>query len=132
MLETCVNEAIQQCGDEGIEAVRLCGGGKPTNRLTLGERVQILEKLHARLNRVLGSGVARQKPRMVESNVIRLLHRLSKDRNKFTHVDAEIDPAAVTDLLVLATEFCESKLIKAVIGLQESRSGAYGQDSSGP
>lgn len=130
MLEASVNEAVQQCGHEGIEAVKVCGGEKPTNRLTLGERVQILEKLQSSLNRVLRNGVTKPGPRIVGPSLIKLLHRLSKDRNKFTHDDSEIDPATVTELLALATEFCESKFINAVIDLQENRRTIDGQTGS--
>ena len=51
MLEICVDESVIACGPEGTVATNTCAGGKPLARLTLGERVQILEKLDSCLGR---------------------------------------------------------------------------------
>lgn len=123
MLEICVDEAVRECGFEGLEAVRACSGGKPKSRLTLGERSQILEKLDSRLSQVLGSGLPTNNSRIIGRNGVELLHRLSRNRNRFAHDRAEIDPAEVAELLTRATEFCESKLVSTIVEVQRRGAG---------
>jgi hypothetical protein len=123
-LEICVAETVLQCGQEGNDAVNACAGGKPLSRLTLGERVQVLERLDSCLGRAVNELVGFSGSRVMGPRGIKLLHRLSKDRNRFIHDFADVQPADVTELLARATELCESNLIRATVALQRRRSSA--------
>jgi hypothetical protein len=118
MLEICVDESVIECGPEGTDAANACAGGKPLARLTLGERVQILEKLDSCLGRKVEGLIHLPGSRLLGAKGIKLLHRLSKDRNRFIHDFADVQPADVTGLLARASELCESKLVEAVVALQ--------------
>lgn len=85
MLEICVAESVLRCGEKGRMAVDACAGGKPLNRLTLGERVQVLERLDSCLKRVAEGLVSLSGSRVIGPKGIKLLHGLSKDRNRFAH-----------------------------------------------
>jgi hypothetical protein len=122
MLELCVSESVIACGQDGQAAVDACAGGKPVDRLTLGERVQVLERLDSSLWQAVNGLLTLPGSRVMGPKGIKLLHRLSKDRNRFAHDSADLQPAQVTELLARATELCESPLIRSVIALQERRS----------
>jgi len=122
MLEICVVENVLACGHEGKEAVSACAGGKPLDRLTLGERVQVLERLDSCLWRAVDGLLPLHGSRVIGPKGIRLLHRLSKDRNRFAHESADLQPAQVTELLARASELCDSPLIRSIIALQQRRS----------
>ena len=121
MLEICVNESVAECGPEGSDAVNACAGGKPLSRLTLGERVQVLERLDSCLGRKVQGLVVLAGSRVLGAKGIKLLHRLSKDRNRFVHDFADVQSADVTGLLARASELSESKLIEAIVALQLRR-----------
>lgn len=121
ILEICVDESVGECGPEGTNAVNACAGGKPLARLTLGERVQVLERLDSCLGRRVDSLVVLPGSRLLGAKGIKLLHRLSKDRNRFIHDFGDVQPADVTALLARASELCESKLVEAIVALQARR-----------
>src|ERR1035438_7606576 len=78
ILAVCTAEAITLTGRSGEEACRSCGGGKPPWRMTLGERVQVLEKLDSELSKVLPQI---RGTRALGKSGVRLLHSISKNRN---------------------------------------------------
>jgi hypothetical protein len=123
MLAICVAEAVHACGKEGQSAVDACAGGKPLNRFTLGERVQVLERLDLFLTKAVGL-VTLSGSRVIGTKGVKLLHRLSRDRNRFAHGLANLQPSEVTELLARASELCESPLIECVIALEQKRYSA--------
>jgi hypothetical protein len=121
ILEICVAESIIACGKEGPKAVEACAGGKPLNRLTFGERSQVLERLDPFLAKTVVGMVSLSGLRVMGPAGIKLLHRLSKDRNRFAHDMVNLRQSEVTELLARASQFCESPLIQCVIALQAKR-----------
>ena len=49
MLAICVARAVELTDETGLEACRACAAGKPLNRMTLGQRVQVLISLDCAL-----------------------------------------------------------------------------------
>ena len=121
ILAICVAESVTACGKEGQTAMNACAGGKPLNRLTLGERVQVLERLDSFLTQAVDGLVTLSGSRIMGPKGVKLLHRLSSDRNRFAHELVNLQPSGVTELLARASELCESSLIQCVIALQERR-----------
>jgi hypothetical protein len=121
MLAICVAETVIACGKEGQTALNACAGGKPLNRLTLGERVQVLERLDSFLAQAVDGLVTRSGRCVMGPKGVKLLHRLSRDRNRFAHDLVNLQPSEVTELLARASELCDSPLIQFVIALQHKR-----------
>jgi hypothetical protein len=121
MLEVCAEVSVGECGEVGMKAVNSCGGGKPLSRLTLGERVQVLENLRSALGTIVAPLMPLSNSRRTGAKDIKLLHHLSKQRNRFTHDVADIEAAQVTELLSKANDLCESTLIEGIIALQVSK-----------
>ena len=86
--------------------------------MTLGERVQVLEKLDSELSKVLPQVGGK---RALGKSGIRLLHAISKSRNQFTHDGVDMDEHRVAESLRQATEFCELNLLSMMIAVQASR-----------
>jgi hypothetical protein len=118
ILAVCTTEAITLTGRSGEEACRSCCGGKPSSRMTLGERVQVLEKLDSELSKVLPPKRGR---RTLGKSGIRLLHSISKSRNQFIHDRLNMDEHQVAESLRQAAEFCELSLLSRMIAVQASR-----------
>jgi len=129
ILAICVAECVSACGKEGQIAVSACAGGKPLSRLTLGERVQVLERLDSFLTQAVDGLVTLAGPRVLGPNGVKLLHQISKDRNRFAHELVILQPSGVTELLAKASELCESPLIQCVIALQGRRYSAPASNS---
>ena len=100
------------------------GLGKLTGRLTLGERVQVLERLDSFLAQAVGGLVPLSGSRVMGTKGVKLLHRLSKDRNRLAHELGNLQSSEVTELLARASDLCESPLIQCVIALQQKRYSA--------
>lgn len=124
MLAICVAETVNACGKEGQSALNTCAGGKPLCRLTLGERVQVLERLDSFLAQAVGGLVPLSGSRVMGTKGVKLLHRLSKDRNRFAHELGNLQSSEVTELLARASDLCESPLIQCVVALQQKRYSA--------
>jgi hypothetical protein len=118
ILAVCTAEAITLTGRSGEEACRSCGGGKPPSRMTLGERVQVLEKLDSELSKVLPQI---RGTRALGKSGIRLLHSISKSRNQFIHDRLDMDEHQVAESLGQAAEFCKLRLLSRMIEVQAKR-----------
>jgi len=118
ILAVCTAEAITLTGSSGEEACRSCCGGKPPSRMTLGERVQVLEKLDSELPKVLPQISGK---RALGKSGIRLLHSISKSRNQFIHDRVDMAGHQVAESLRQAAEFCNLSLLSGMITLQASR-----------
>jgi len=118
ILAVCTAEAVILTGRSGEEACRICCDGKPPLRMTLGERVQVLEKLDRELARVLPQ-IARK--RGLGKTGIGLLHSISKSRNQFIHDGVDMDEHQVAESLRQAAEFCKLNLLSMMIAVQASR-----------
>ena len=119
ILDVCVEETVRVCGDRGMEAVVVCGEGKPLDHLTFGQRVKILEYLDKDLAQVARPLVLTLKGRVMGKRELALLKTLTRGRNDFAHGRAWVDSAALIELLAQAREFCESQLIRTVSALQQ-------------
>jgi hypothetical protein len=123
MLDNCVKEAIPICGALGKHALIMCGNGKPTELLTLGQRVEILAQLDEPLSIALSTrfpGVHSKRPLLGKEGAS-LLRTICRKRNHFTHKDNETNLIRLRELLCHATDLCESEFISAMITAQEGR-----------
>ena len=89
--------------------------------MTLGERVQIPEKLDTRLAPTLLERMPFHRRRVLGKNGIQLLHSLSKDRNLFVHHTNSLDGSPISESLARVAEFCNLDLVTAAIAIQEAR-----------
>jgi hypothetical protein len=118
MLAACTAEAITLTGSSGEEACRSCCDGKPPSRMTLGERVQVLERLDSELTKALPRIKGK---RALGKSGVRLLHSISKSRNQFIHDRVGMDEDRVAEALRQAAEFCKLNLLSMMIAVQTSR-----------
>jgi hypothetical protein len=121
MLEICTVEAVSLTGDRGEQACKSCAAGKPASRMTLGQRVQVLEKLDAELMKALSERTPRRRGRVLGKAGIQLLHSISTNRNLFAHDTRSLDVDQISKALAWATEFCNLDLVTLIIGVQERR-----------
>jgi len=112
ILAVCTAEAVTLTGRSGEEACRICCDGKPPLRMTLGERVQVLEKLDRELARVLPQIAGK---RSLGKAGIGLLHSISKSRNQFIHDGVDMDEHQVAESLRQAAEFCKLNLLSMML-----------------
>jgi len=124
MLEICTVEAISLTGDLGEQACKSCCGGKPPSRMTLGERVQVLEKLDVELMKTLSERMPRRRARVLGKAGIQLLHSISTNRNLFTHDTSNLDVHQIAEALACGAEFCNLDLVTMIIDAQEARNRA--------
>jgi hypothetical protein len=118
ILAMCTAEAIEMTGAFGEEACRSCCAGKPQSRMTLGERVQVLEKLDRELSKVSPKIGGK---RALGKAGIGLLHSISKSRNQFIHDGVDMDEHQVAEALRQAAAFCKLDLLSMMIAVQASR-----------
>lgn len=123
MLEICTVEAVVLTGAFGDEALQNCCGGKPTSRMTLGERVQILVQLDAKMAKALRQTMPVKRATVLGKPGIRLLYSISTNRNLFTHDGSSLDANRVTESLASAEAFCKLDLVTMMIGIQAARNG---------
>ena len=116
-IEACTAQALQLTGSFGEETLRLCCKGKPVSRMTLGERVGVLERLDPELARVLPDR-ARSRRSFVGKSGISLLQSTSRGRNEFAHARVDVDKGQVAEALNQARRFCELNLLPTMLEVQ--------------
>jgi hypothetical protein len=125
LVSACCESLLPLSGDAGMAIVEKIARGKPLDRLTLGERMQILEaldtaispKLRKRLPELMGTS------RLLGKAGIAMLHELSRIRNDFVHGrwDKENGDRLALDFLTTASELCESRVVAVAVALEEGQ-----------
>src|SRR5579863_213881 len=111
MLAICVDRAVALTGGAGQEACRACGAGKPLNRLTLGQRVQILISLDCAMARAIQCEHPTRKQRLLGKAGGHLLQAIARHRNDFAHDLASLADKEIMRTLELARKFCALDLL---------------------
>ncbi len=109
LFQLCVDVAIHLAGPAAPEAVAIVSRGKPSERLTMGERMDVLKTLD------------RQRAIAVERKIIgktdrQLLEDLTILRNNFAHgsIPSGEGPEQTQRFLELARQFCETQLVQTL------------------
>ncbi len=123
LVSACCEGLLPLASDAGGTLVQKIAAGKPLDRLTLGQHVQILEaldtivspKLREQLPHVVGNS------RVLGKAGITMLHELSRIRNDFAHRrwQKEEGDSLALNFLARASELCRSPLVDAVVALEE-------------
>ncbi len=132
LIGACLKTLLPIAGEHGVAVIGNVAAGKPLDRLTLGQQVQILEALDAALSRAFWQLYPDVMPhsreveggRLLGRSGVAMLHQLSRMRNDFAHGrwqqnEAEkeqfvrVFPTAVSDL-------CQSRLVFAAMALESS------------
>lgn len=121
LLCACCDRLLPIAGDAGLAIVNKSAGGKPIDRLTLGQQVQILEAL----DNIVSSSLRDRFPNVVtHSRVlgkagVGMLHELSRMRNDFAHRRWKNGDSLVATFLTTASAFCSSQLVAVAIALED-------------
>jgi hypothetical protein len=125
LVTACCEGLLPIAGDAGVAVVQKIAAGKPLDRLTLGQQVQVLEaldtivspELRKRFPSVLGQS------RILGKAGIRMLHELSRMRNDFAHRrwQKEDGDHLAFEFLTTASELCSSRLVAVTVALQEEQ-----------
>lgn len=125
LVNACCEGLLPVAGDAGVAAVQKIAAGKPLDRLTLGQYMQILEaldtivspKLRERLPNVVGQS------RILGKAGITMLHELSRMRNDFAHGrwQKEDGDRLACDFLTAASELCNSRLVAVMVALEQGQ-----------
>lgn len=125
LVSACGERLLPVAGDAGVAAVQKIAGGKPLDRLTVGQHVQILEALDA----IVSPGLRGRFPnvmgpaRVLGKDVVAMLHDLSRMRNDFAHRRWQKDDGdrLAFKFLTTASELCSSRLVAVTIALEEGQ-----------
>jgi hypothetical protein len=123
LVSACCEVLLPVGGDAGAAVVQKITAGKPLDRLTLGQIVQVLEAIDTiispKLREFLPNGVGHS--RVLGKTGIRMLHELSRMRNDFAHRrwQKEDGDRLASDFLTTAYELCNSRLVAVTIALEE-------------
>lgn len=90
-----------------VEAVSIVGTGKPLNRLTMGERLDVLRTLDRKRAIVPQTG-------LISKPGGQVLERLTALRNNFAHgtIPSVEGPTQTQQFLKLARQLCKSELVE--------------------
>jgi len=124
LVTACADLLSSVAADSGAHVIQKIASGKPIDRLTLGQKSQILEALDA----VVSPQLRRRFPNVVGSRLlgkagVKMLHELTRIRNDFAHgrwTKEDGDHLAV-EFLTAAMELCNSPLVSVTIAIEEDR-----------
>jgi hypothetical protein len=123
-LVSACSEALLTVADEaGVAVVQRIAAGKPIDRLTLGQQVQILEALDG----IVSPKLRRRFPavmdhsRLLGKAGVTMLHELSRMRNDFAHRrwQKEDGDKLALDFLTTASDLCSSRLVAVTMALED-------------
>src|SRR5438128_2317648 len=125
LVSACCERLLPVAGDAGVTVVQKIAAGKPLNRLTLGQHVQLLEGLDTIVSRELREHLRNVvgHSRVLGKAGITTLHELSRMRNDFAHRrwQKEDGDRLAIDFLATASELCSSRLVAVSVALEEGQ-----------
>ena len=115
LVSACTEALLTVASNAGVAVVQRIAAGKPFDRLTLGQQVQIIEALDSIVSPELRSRFPdlMDHSRVLGKAGITMLHELSRMRNDFTHRrwQKEDGDKLAFEFLTTASKLCSSRLI---------------------
>jgi hypothetical protein len=127
LLEICVGTLLSILVDEGLQIAQTTTSGKPLDLMTMGERVQLLERLDEKASLILQQKYPslQLQCRLIGKDGIRTLHRISRIRNDFVHgrFARESQKEMTLEFLSCTEKLCRSRLVSTVSAYQRHVKG---------
>ncbi len=111
LYQLCAEVALDRAGPAGSETLAAVTKGKPPERLTMGERMDVLKSLDRQ--RVILGG-----ERIISKTDQQLLEDLTALRNRFTHgaFPSSEGPENAQRFLELTRQLCGTELVQYLVG----------------